>query len=87
MLHHNFRPHIAKTTLQEVTDIRYKIFKQPSNSPDLSFIDKYFRKTLDSCLHQQAFRFKGEIENTFKDLLVSKLLAFYHTGINNLVNR
>ena len=75
----NAWPHIAKMTLQKLTDFGY--------SPDLPPTDNHFLNILTLFLCQKkTFCSKGKVETTFKDFYESKPLEFYRTGVNNLVN-
>ena len=87
LLHDNARSHIARLTLQKLTDLGYEILPQPLYSPDLSPTDCYFFKHLNILLNSKTFRFKEKTESTFKDFVASQLIAFYQRGINNLLDR
>ena len=86
LLHDNIRPHVAKMTLQMLTDSGYETWPQPS----------YFGVSPTSChsfssnrtlFTPKIFHSKGELENTFRYFLASKPLEFYRKYIDNLVNR
>ena len=58
----------------------YKTFPYPLYSLDLLSIDSRFFKHPDN-FSTKNIRSKREVQNSFLDLLASKLLAFYRTGI------
>ena len=62
----NARPHVARMTLQKFFDFEYETFPQPSYSPAVFPTDYHFFKLVDAFLHPKRFRFKGEVETTFK---------------------
>ncbi|KAF2367367.1 Transposase type 1 [Trinorchestia longiramus] len=87
LLHDNARPHVARMTVQKLTELGYETLPHPPYSPDLSPTDYHLFKHLSTFLDGKTFRFKQEVETTFKDFVASQPLTFYPQGINNLVVR
>ena len=87
LLHDNARPHVAKMTIQKLTELGYETLPHPPYSPDLSPTDYHFFQALNTYLHGKIFKKKSEAENAFKDFVNSRSSDFYHTGINGLVSR
>ncbi|XP_029644316.1 histone-lysine N-methyltransferase SETMAR-like [Octopus sinensis] len=86
LLYDNAKSHVTRMTLQEITDLGYEILPDPPYS-DLSPTDYHFLKHLNTFFSDKTFRFKLEVDSTFKDFLTSKPISFYQRGINNLVDR
>ncbi|KAF2359945.1 hypothetical protein FHG87_009295 [Trinorchestia longiramus] len=87
LLHDNARPHVARMTVQKLTELGYETLPRPPYSPDLSPTDYHLFKHLSTFLDGKTFRSKQEVETTFKDFVASQPLTFYQQGINNLVLR
>ncbi|KAF2356502.1 Transposase type 1 [Trinorchestia longiramus] len=87
LLHDNARPHVARMTVQKLTELEYETLPQPPYSPDLSPTDYHLFKHLNTFLDGKTFRSKQEVETTIKDFVASQPLTFYQQGINNLVVR
>ena len=87
LLHDNARPHVARMTLQKLTDLGYETLPHPPYSPDLSPTDYHLFKHLAAFLSNKTFRSNAEVESFFKDFLASKPKDFYQRGINDLVDR
>ncbi|KAF2355521.1 Transposase type 1 [Trinorchestia longiramus] len=87
LLHDNARPHVARMTVQKLTELGYETLPHSPYSPDLSPTDYYLFKHLSAILDSKTFRSKQEVETTFKDFVASQPLTFYQQGINNLVFR
>ena len=87
LLHDNARPHVARMTLQKLTDLGYETLPHPPYSPDLSLTDYHLFKHLAAFLSNKTFRSNAEVESFFKDFLASKPKDFYQRGINDLVDR
>ncbi|KAF2353489.1 Transposase type 1 [Trinorchestia longiramus] len=86
-LHDNARPHVARMTVQKLTELGYETLPHPPYSPDLSPTDYHLFKHFSTFLDGKTFRFTQEVETTFKDFAASQPLTFYQQGINNLVVR
>ncbi|KAF2366449.1 hypothetical protein FHG87_002806 [Trinorchestia longiramus] len=86
LLHDNARPHVARMTVQKLTELGYETLPHPPYSPDLSLTDYHLFKHLSTFLDGKTFRSKQEVE-TFKDFVTLQPLTFYQHGINNLVVR
>ncbi|KAF2355749.1 Transposase type 1 [Trinorchestia longiramus] len=87
LLHDNARPHVARMTVQKLTELGYETLPHPPYSPDISHTDYRLVKHLSTFLDGKTFRSKQEVETTFKDFVASQPLTFYQQGINNLVVR
>ncbi|KAF2364599.1 hypothetical protein FHG87_004649 [Trinorchestia longiramus] len=87
LLHDNARPHVARMTVQKLTELGYETLPHPPYSPDLSPTDYHLFKHLSTFLDGKTFRSKQEVETTFKNFVASQPLTFYQQGINNLVVR
>ncbi|KAF2358639.1 Transposase type 1 [Trinorchestia longiramus] len=87
LLHDNARPHVARRTVQKLTELGYETLPHPPYSPDISPTDYHLFKHLSTFLDGKTFRSKQEVETTFKDFVASQPLTFYQQGINNLVVR
>ncbi|KAF2346797.1 hypothetical protein FHG87_022446 [Trinorchestia longiramus] len=87
LLHDNAQPHVAKMTVQKLTELGYETLPHPPYSPDLSPTDCHLFKHLSTFLDGKTFRSKQKVETTFKDFVASQPLTFYQQGINNLVVR
>ncbi|KAF2352489.1 Transposase type 1 [Trinorchestia longiramus] len=87
LLHDNARPHVARMTVQKLTELGYETLPHPPYSPDLSPTNYHLFKHLCTFLDGKTFRSKQEVEMTFKDFVASQPLTFYQQGINNLVVR
>ena len=87
LLHDNARPHVARMTLQKLTDLGYETLPHPPYSPDLSPTDYHLFKHLAAFLSNKTFRSNAEVESFFKDFLASKPKDIYQRGINDLVDR
>ncbi|KAF2345332.1 Transposase type 1 [Trinorchestia longiramus] len=87
LLHDNARPHVARMTVQKLTELGYDTLPHLPCSPDLSPTDYHLFKHFSTYLDGKTFRFKQEVETTFKDFVASQPLTFYQQGINNLVVR
>ncbi|KAF2366918.1 Transposase type 1 [Trinorchestia longiramus] len=87
LLHDNARPHVARMTVQKLTELGYETLLHPPYSPYLSPTDYHLFKHLSTFLDGKTFRSKQEVETTFKDFVASQPLTFYQQGINNLVVR
>ena len=82
------RSQVARMALQKLTDLGYETFLHPPYSSDLLLIDyHFFFRAYGHYSMQKTFSFKGEVEILFTDFMVSKLLEFYRTSINDFVNR
>ncbi|KAF2362312.1 Transposase type 1 [Trinorchestia longiramus] len=86
LLHDNARPHVARMTLQKLTDLRYETLPHSLHSPDLFPTDYYFFKHLDTFLSNETVRTKVEVESAFMNFLASKSQDFYRRGVNGLFN-
>ena len=80
-------PHVARKTLQKLTDLGYKTLLHPLYSSDLSPTHYHFFKHLATFLSNKTFSSNVEVESVFKDFLASKPKDFFQRGINDLVNR
>ncbi|KAF2345838.1 Transposase type 1 [Trinorchestia longiramus] len=87
LLHDNARPHVARMTVQKLTELGYDTLPHPPYSPNLSPTHNHLFKHLSTFLDRKTFRSKQEVETTFKDFVVSQPLTFYQQGINNLLVR
>ncbi|KAF2356735.1 Transposase type 1 [Trinorchestia longiramus] len=87
LFHDNARPHVARMTVQKLTELGYETLPHPPYSPDLSPTDYHLIKRLSAFLDGKTFRSKQEVETIFKDFVASQPLTFYQHGINNLVVR
>ncbi|KAF2360082.1 hypothetical protein FHG87_009162 [Trinorchestia longiramus] len=87
LLHDNARPHVARMTVQKLTELGYETLPHHPYCPDLSPTDYPLFKHLSTFLEGKTFRSKQEVETTFKDFVASQPLTFYQQGINNLVAR
>lgn len=87
LLHDNARPHVARLTLQKLTDLGYETLPHPPYSPDLSPTDYHFFKHLSTFLNGKTFRSKEEVKLAFNNFVASQPITFYQRGINNLVDR
>ncbi|KAF2355031.1 Transposase type 1 [Trinorchestia longiramus] len=87
LLHDNARPHVARMTVQKLTELGYETLPHLPYSPDLSPTYYYLFKHLSTFLDGKTFRSKQEVEMTFKDFVASQPLTFSQQGINNLVVR
>ena len=77
------RPHVARMTLQKLTDLGSEILPHPPYSLDLTTIFP----NIGTLFMPKSFCSKREVESAFIDFIVSKTLQVFCTGINNLVNR
>ncbi|KAF2355089.1 Transposase type 1 [Trinorchestia longiramus] len=87
LLHDNARPHVARMTVQKLTELGYETSPHPPYFQDLSPTNYHLFKHLSTFLDGKTFRSKQEVETTFKVFLASQPLTFYQQGINNLVVR
>ncbi|KAF2363313.1 hypothetical protein FHG87_005940 [Trinorchestia longiramus] len=87
LLHDNARLHVARMTVQKLTELGYNTLPHPLYSPDLLPADYHLFKHLSTFLDGKTLRSKQEVETTFKDFVASQPLTFYQQGINNLVAR
>ena len=87
LLQDNACPHVARMTVQKLTDLGYETLPHPPYSPDLSPTDYNFLKHLDNILSNKSFRTKEEVKSVFMNFLVSKSQDFYRRGINDLLDR
>ncbi|KAF2363477.1 Transposase type 1 [Trinorchestia longiramus] len=87
LLHDNDRQHVARMTVQKLTELGYETLPHPPYFPDLSPTDYHLFKHLSTFLDGKTFRYKQEVETTFKDFVALQPLTFYQQGINNLVVR
>ena len=78
LFYNNAWPHVAKMTLQKLTNLEYETLSHLPYSPDLSHPPTtiYF-KYLDTFLCQKIFSSKGKIETVFKEFLAPKPLEVY----------
>ena len=72
LLHDNAQPHVARKTLQKLTDLGYKILPHPPYSKDLSPTEYHFFKHLATFLSNKNFSSNIEVESFLKDFLASK---------------
>ncbi|XP_029637517.1 histone-lysine N-methyltransferase SETMAR-like [Octopus sinensis] len=86
LLHDNAKPHVARMTLQKLTDLDTRL-PHPPHSPYLSLTNYHFLKHLNSFSSDKTFRSKPEVESAFKDFLASKPISFNQRGINNPLDR
>ena len=77
LLQDNAHPHIARMTVQKLTDLGCETLPHPPYSPDLSLIDYHFFKHLDNFLSNKSFRTKEKVESAFMDFLAYKSQDFY----------
>ncbi|KAF2359666.1 Transposase type 1 [Trinorchestia longiramus] len=87
LLHDNARPHVARMTVQKLTELGYETLPHPPYSPNLSPTDYHLFKHLSTFFYGKTFRSKQEVKTTFKDFVASQPLTFYQQGINNFVVR
>ncbi|KAF2351785.1 EGF-like domain [Trinorchestia longiramus] len=66
LLHDNVRPHVARMTVQKLTELGYETLPHPPYSPDLSPTDYHLFKHLSAFLDGKTFRSKrpSKILNT-----------------------
>ena len=70
----NAQPHVARMTLQKLTDLGHQTLSHPLYSLDLPPTKYCFFKNLDTFFCQKLFCSKREVENAYKDFLGSKLV-------------
>ncbi|KAF2362162.1 hypothetical protein FHG87_007081 [Trinorchestia longiramus] len=75
LLHDNARPHVARMTLQKLTDLGHETLPHVPYSADLSPMNYHFFKHLDNFLSNKTFRKKEEVESAYMDFLASKCKA------------
>ena len=79
--------HVAKMTLQNITELRYETLPPPPYSPVLTANQlPFFQASGHFFYTKKKFCSTEEVETAFKDFLASKPLEFYCRGINNVVN-
>ncbi|KAF2350504.1 Transposase type 1 [Trinorchestia longiramus] len=61
LLHDNARPHVARMTVQKLTELGYETLPHPSFSPDLSPTDYHLFKHLSTFLDGKTFKSKQEV--------------------------
>ena len=61
LFYDNAQSHVARVTLQKLTDLGYETLPHHPYSPDLSNIDYHFFKHLDTFLLQKTFHSKFQI--------------------------
>ena len=54
LLHDNARPHVARLTVQKLTDLGYETLRHPPYSPDLSPTDYHFFRHLSISLNDDS---------------------------------
>ena len=77
LLHNNARPHVARKTMQKLTDLGYETLPHPPFPPDLSPTDYHFFKHLAAFLSNKTFSSNVEIESVFKRFLAPNPKDFY----------
>uniref|UniRef100_A0A0K0F2C8 Histone-lysine N-methyltransferase SETMAR n=1 Tax=Strongyloides venezuelensis TaxID=75913 RepID=A0A0K0F2C8_STRVS len=87
LLHDNARPHVSKTTLQKLNDLKYETLRHPPYSPDLAPTDFHFFKNLDQFLKDKVFKNEESIKIAFEEFIASREARFYANGTNKLVSR
>ncbi|KAF2356856.1 Transposase type 1 [Trinorchestia longiramus] len=60
LLHDNARPHVARMTVQKLTELGYETLPHPPYSPDLSPTDYHLFKLLSTFFDGKTFRSKQE---------------------------
>ncbi|KAF2353244.1 Transposase type 1 [Trinorchestia longiramus] len=69
LLHDNVRPHVARMTVQKLTELGYETLPQPPYSPDLSPTDYHLFKRLITFLDGKTFRLVcGSVNGNFSTL-------------------
>ncbi|KAF2348802.1 Transposase type 1 [Trinorchestia longiramus] len=58
LLHNNARPHVARMTVQKLTELGYETLPHPPYSPDLSPTDYHLFKHLSTFLDGKTLRWK-----------------------------
>uniref|UniRef100_A0A0K0FS04 Histone-lysine N-methyltransferase SETMAR (inferred by orthology to a human protein) n=1 Tax=Strongyloides venezuelensis TaxID=75913 RepID=A0A0K0FS04_STRVS len=85
LLHDNTRPHVLKTTLYKLNDLKYETLAHLPYFPDLAPTDFHFFKNLDQFLKDKVFKYEESIKIAFEEFIVSRGANFYANGINKLV--
>uniref|UniRef100_A0A0K0G3D5 Histone-lysine N-methyltransferase SETMAR (inferred by orthology to a human protein) n=1 Tax=Strongyloides venezuelensis TaxID=75913 RepID=A0A0K0G3D5_STRVS len=83
-LHDNVRPHISRTTLQKLNELKYETLPHLPYSLDLASTDFHFFKQLDQFLKKKVFKNKEAIKSAFEDFIDSRDGSFSSNGINKL---
>ncbi|KFD48898.1 hypothetical protein M513_10261 [Trichuris suis] len=87
LLQDNARPHVARKTLQKISELGMELLPHPPYSPDLSPTDHHLFKHLELHLRGKTFGNQTDLENDILQFFDSKKPAFYAAGINALVSR
>ena len=86
-LQDNARPHVAKTTLAKIAELKWEIMLYPPYSPDLSPTDFHLFLSLDSHMKNRTFNIEDHLKTEVHNFFQSKTKDFYKNGITKLLNR
>ncbi|MEZ0498462.1 hypothetical protein [Sphingomonas sp. IW22] len=86
-LQDNARPHVARQTINKITQLGWEIMCHPPYSPDLSPTDFHLFFHLDNALKKMTFKNETELKSEVSTFFSSKPVEFYKDGITKLQNR
>uniref|UniRef100_A0A0N5B2N7 Histone-lysine N-methyltransferase SETMAR n=1 Tax=Strongyloides papillosus TaxID=174720 RepID=A0A0N5B2N7_STREA len=87
LFHDNAKPHVSKTTVQKLKELKCETLPHPSYSPNLSPTYYHLFKALELHLRQKKFTKSDDLKNNVSEFLDSRDRSFFSNGINKLVSR
>lgn len=86
-LQDNARPHVARKTLQKISDMNWERLEHPAYSPDLSPSDYYLFRSMEHWLRGKKFTVIEEMRQSLTYFFASKDRGWYHRGIHKLAEQ
>ena len=85
--HDNARPHVAKTTLEKLKELKWEALIHPPYSPDLAPTDFHLFLSLSNFLRGKKFGSLEPLKMALGSFFDSKSVGFYSSGIYKLTAR
>lgn len=80
----NARPHTAKSTIEKIASLGWKLVPHPPYSPDIAPCDFYLFRSLQSDLDGHSFKTFGELKMHVQNFFDSKPASYFKIGIYKL---
>lgn len=80
----NARPHTAKTTIDKIASLGWKLVPHPPYSPDIAPCDFYLFRSLQSDLNGNSFMTFAQLQSHVQRFFDKKPASYYKAGIYKL---